>query len=59
MISTKVLSLVTFIYFAAFIFYLFRMILGRNFWGEACHLHGFYRFDCADNRPDFTLEDVI
>lgn len=34
MISTKILSLVTFIYFAAFVFYLFRMILGRDFWGR-------------------------
>ncbi len=33
MISTKILSLVTFIYFAAFVFYLFRMTLGRDFWG--------------------------
>lgn len=34
MISTKILSLVTFIYFAAFVFYLFRMTLGRDFWGR-------------------------
>jgi cytochrome c-type biogenesis protein CcsB len=34
MISTKILSLVTFIYFAAFVFYLFRMTLGRDFWGK-------------------------
>ena len=34
MISTMILSLVTFIYFAAFVFYLFRMTLGRDFWGR-------------------------
>ena len=34
MISTKILSLVTFIYFAAFVLYLFRMTLGRDFWGR-------------------------
>ena len=34
MISTKILSLVTFIYFAAFVFYLFGMTLGRDFWGR-------------------------
>jgi len=34
MISTKILSLVTFIYFAAFVFYLFRMTLGRDSWGR-------------------------
>src|ERR1035437_2969106 len=34
MISTKILSLVTFIYFAAFVFYLFQMTLGRDFWGR-------------------------
>ncbi len=34
MISTKLLGLVTFIYFAAFVFYLFRMTLGRDFWGR-------------------------
>lgn len=33
MINTTVLSWVTFIYFAAFVFYLFRMVLGREFWG--------------------------
>ena len=33
MINTTVLSWVTFIYFAAFVFYLFRMVLGRQFWG--------------------------
>ncbi len=35
MIHTTILSWVTFIYFAAFVFYLFRMILGREFWGTA------------------------
>jgi hypothetical protein len=30
MINTTILSWVTFIYFAAFVFYLFRMVLGRN-----------------------------
>jgi cytochrome c-type biogenesis protein CcsB len=35
MIHTTILSWVTFIYFAAFVFYLFRMILGREFWGKA------------------------
>ena len=34
MMSTKILSLVTFIYFAAFVFYLFRMALGRDSWGS-------------------------
>lgn len=33
MINTMILSWVTFIYFAAFVFYLFRMVLGREFWG--------------------------
>ncbi|MFA5322789.1 MAG: c-type cytochrome biogenesis protein CcsB [Smithella sp.] len=34
MINTTILSWVTFIYFAAFVFYLFLMILGREFWGK-------------------------
>jgi cytochrome c-type biogenesis protein CcsB len=34
MISTKILGIVTFIYFASFVFYLFRMTLGRDFWGR-------------------------
>lgn len=34
MINTTILSGVTFIYFAAFVFYLFRLILGREFWGK-------------------------
>jgi cytochrome c-type biogenesis protein CcsB len=34
MINTAILSWVTFIYFAAFVFYLFQMILGREFWGK-------------------------
>jgi cytochrome c-type biogenesis protein CcsB len=34
MINTTILSAVTFIYFSAFVFYLFRMILGREFWGK-------------------------
>ncbi|HRS82432.1 MAG TPA: c-type cytochrome biogenesis protein CcsB [Smithellaceae bacterium] len=34
MIHTKILSGVTFLYFAAFVFYLFRMVLGREFWGK-------------------------
>lgn len=34
MMDTTILSWVTFIYFAAFVFYLFRMILGREFWGK-------------------------
>ena len=34
MINTTILSWVTFIYFAAFVFYLFRMILGKEFWGK-------------------------
>ncbi len=34
MINTTILSAVTFIYFAAFVFYLFRMILEREFWGK-------------------------
>ena len=34
MINTAILSWVTFIYFGAFVFYLFRMILGREFWGQ-------------------------
>ncbi len=34
MINTTILSWVTFIYFAAFVFYLFRMILGREVWGK-------------------------
>lgn len=35
MINTTILSWVTFVYFAAFVFYLFRMVLGREFWGTA------------------------
>jgi cytochrome c-type biogenesis protein CcsB len=35
MSHTTMLSWVTFLYFAAFVFYLFRMILGREFWGKA------------------------
>lgn len=34
MINTTILSWVTFIYFAAFVFYLFRMILRKEFWGK-------------------------
>jgi len=34
MINTTILSWVTFIYFAAFVFYLFRMILRHEFWGK-------------------------
>lgn len=34
MINTSILSWVTFIFFASFVFYLFRMILGREFWGK-------------------------
>jgi cytochrome c-type biogenesis protein CcsB len=34
MIDTTIFSWVTFIFFAAFVFYLFRMILGREFWGK-------------------------
>ena len=34
MINTTILSWVTFIYFAAFVFYLFRMVLGRELWGK-------------------------
>ena len=34
MINTAILSWVTFIYFGAFVFYLFRMTLGREFWGQ-------------------------
>jgi len=34
MINTAILSWVTFIYFGAFVFYLFRMILRREFWGK-------------------------
>lgn len=34
MIDTAILSWVTFIFFAAFVFYLFLMILGREFWGK-------------------------
>lgn len=34
MINTTILSWVTFIYFAAFVFYLFRMVLGHEFWGK-------------------------
>jgi len=34
MINTTILSWVTFIYFAAFVFYLFRMVLGREMWGK-------------------------
>ena len=34
MIDTTILSWVTFVFFAAFVFYLFRMILGREFWGK-------------------------
>ncbi len=34
MINTTILSWVTFVYFAAFVFYLFQMILGREAWGK-------------------------
>lgn len=34
MINTTILSWVTFIYFAAFVFYLFLMIRGRELWGK-------------------------
>lgn len=34
MINTTILSWVTFVYFAAFVFYLLRMILDRKFWGK-------------------------
>ncbi|MHB8136761.1 MAG: c-type cytochrome biogenesis protein CcsB [Smithellaceae bacterium] len=34
MINTAILNWVTFIYFAAFVFYLFRMMLGRDLWGK-------------------------
>ncbi|MGV8058473.1 MAG: c-type cytochrome biogenesis protein CcsB [Smithellaceae bacterium] len=34
MINTTILSWVTFVFFAAFVFYLFRMILGREIWGK-------------------------
>lgn len=34
MINTVILSWVTFIYFAAFVFYLIRMIRGKEFWGS-------------------------
>jgi cytochrome c-type biogenesis protein CcsB len=34
MIHSTLLSLVTFIYFVAFVFYLFSMIFGRDFWGK-------------------------
>jgi len=34
MINTIILSWVTFVYFAAFVFYLFLMIIGRTFWGK-------------------------
>jgi len=38
MIHTTILSWVTFIYFAAFVLYLFRMILGKEFWGKLASL---------------------
>lgn len=38
MIHTTILSWVTFVYFAAFVFYLFRMILGKEFWGKIATL---------------------
>ncbi|HOW57573.1 MAG TPA: c-type cytochrome biogenesis protein CcsB [Smithellaceae bacterium] len=34
MSHTMILSIVTFVYFTSFVFYLFRMILGREFWGR-------------------------
>ena len=34
MIHTTLLGVVTFVYFAAFVFYLFSMISGRDFWGK-------------------------
>ena len=34
MINTTMLSWVTFIYVAVFVFYLFRMVLGHEFWGK-------------------------
>ncbi len=38
MTHTLILSYVTFIYFAAFVFYLFRMILQKEFWGIAASI---------------------
>ena len=34
MTHTTILSSVTFVYFASFVFYLFRTVLGREFWGR-------------------------
>lgn len=38
MTHTSLLSIVTFIYFASFVFYLFFMVFGRDFWGKAASL---------------------
>ncbi|MEN6620905.1 MAG: c-type cytochrome biogenesis protein CcsB [Smithella sp.] len=38
MIHTSLLSIVTFIYFASFLFYLFSMLFVRNFWGRLASL---------------------
>jgi cytochrome c-type biogenesis protein CcsB len=35
MSHTMILSWVTFVYFASFVFYLFRLIIGKEFWGRA------------------------
>ncbi|MCX5827839.1 MAG: c-type cytochrome biogenesis protein CcsB [Deltaproteobacteria bacterium] len=35
MTNTMVLSWVTFLYFGAFVFYLFRLVFGKEFWGKA------------------------
>ncbi|MFA4916242.1 MAG: c-type cytochrome biogenesis protein CcsB [Syntrophales bacterium] len=38
MINTTILSVVTFIYFGSFVFYLFNMVTGRKFWGPMASL---------------------
>ncbi len=35
MTNTMILSWVTFLYFGAFVFYLFRLVFGKEFWGKA------------------------
>jgi len=40
-INTTILSWVTFIYFASAIFYIFRMVTGREFWGPLASIIAF------------------
>ena len=59
MINTTILSWVTFVFFAAFVFYLFRMILGREFWGKLATWTALVGLVRPDGCPDHPLEDVL